>query len=207
MIKSSISIASFYNDGQRGSSYRQMFQLFFPFFITSKIYSATFRFYPTSRFSRIFPWSSWLPFRLLFLPLGWNLAIFRRDILRTERERSSCDSSVEQISSHAYAHARPGSCQAMRRIRVANLYDKHFHRGQPVRVNTLVKKRWQTNGYRLFLPFEIGYLHCFVLVDSLLLGGRKRMTFKIIIYNTSPKLIQSTHGLMNSNRGTWHSRL
>lgn len=129
------------------------------------------------------------------------------EIFYEQRERSSCDSSVEQISSHAYAHARPGSCQAMRRIRVANLYDKHFHRGQPVRVNTLVKKRWQTNGYRLFLPFEIGYLHCFVLVDSLLLGRRKRMTFKIIIYHTSPKLIQSTHSLMNSNRGTWHSRL
>lgn len=143
------------------------------------------------------------------IPLSWmELGDFSsRYSTNRERERSSCDSSVEQISSHAYAHARPGSCQAMRRIRVANLYDKHFHRGQPVRVNTLVKKRWQTNGYRLFLPFEIGYLHCFLLVDSLLLGGRKRMTFKIIIYHTSPKLIQSTHSLMNSNRGTWHSRL
>lgn len=106
--------------------------------------------------------------------------IFRRDILRREidgkrkREISSCDFSVEQISSHAYAHARLGLCQAMRRIRVANLYDKHFHRGQPVRVNTLVKKRWRTNGYRLFLPFEIGYLHIAFRSSGFLLKKKKK---------------------------------
>lgn len=55
----------------------------------------------------------------------------RRAERKRERERSSRDSSsVEQIPSHAYAHARDQDlCETMRRIRVANLYDKHFHRG------------------------------------------------------------------------------
>lgn len=142
MIKSSILIASFYNDGQRGSSYRQMFQLLFPFFHYIKNLFSHLSFLSNVSIFKNIPMIVMATISTAIPPSWMELGDFSsRYSTNRERERSSCDSSVEQISSHAYAHARPGSCQAMRRIRVANLYDKHFHRGQPVRVNTLVKKR------------------------------------------------------------------
>ena len=99
--------------------------------------SVAFRLYPTSRFSTIFPWLSWLPSTVVTMEIHNSFECcstlldgtwwFFVEIFSSSGEK---ERKREQIPSHAYAHARDQDlCETMRRIRVANLYDKHFHRG------------------------------------------------------------------------------
>lgn len=143
--------------------------------------SVAFRLYPTSRFSTIFPWLSWLPSTVVTMEIHNSFECcstlldgtwwFFVEIFSSsgEKERKREIFAWFLLRRTNTSPTRTPMLETRICVRPCDAYGSLicttniFIADQPVRVNTLVKKRWQTNGYRLFLPLHIGYLHCFVL--------------------------------------------
>lgn len=162
--------------------------------------SVAFRLYPTSRFSTIFPWLSWLPSTVVTMEIHNSFECcstlldgtwwFFVEIFSSsgEKERKREIFAWFLLRRTNTSPTRTPMLETRICVRPCDAYGSLicttniFIADQPVRVNTLVKKRTVIDYSFLFV------LDICIVSFSLEREGKKRMTFKITIYNTIVKV-------------------